>query len=150
MKGSDTIPTSEHVNIVERWFDDLFTRGELDAVDVLVAPEFVAHGQGGMEVSHGREAFREWLRWHLSAFSDREWSVHDVISEGNRAVARYTGWATYKGGLLDIPSSDQRVNETGILILRVDGGVVGELWSEMSDLQLVMQLGAFPVPDEDR
>jgi predicted ester cyclase len=113
-------------------------------VDGLVAPDFVAHGLGGMEDSHGREAFREWLRWYLSAFADREWTVHEVISEGNRVVARYSGWVTYKGGLLDIPSRDQRVLETGILILRVRDGLVQELWSEMSDLQLVMQLGAFP------
>jgi predicted ester cyclase len=119
----------------------------LDAVDGLVAPDFVAHGQGGMEDSHGREAFREWLRWYLSAFVDREWTLYEVISEGDRAVARYSGWATYKGGLLGIPSTDQRVLETGILILRVDGGGVKESWSEMSDLQLVMQLGAFPERD---
>ena len=113
-------------------------------MDGLVALDFVAHGQGGVEGSHGRGAFREWLRWCLSAFADREWTVHEVISEGDRAVARYSGWTTYRGGLLDIPSSDQRVLETGILIFRVRVGLVQDLWSEMSDLQLVMQLGAFP------
>jgi hypothetical protein len=51
--------------------------------------------------------------------------------------------------LLDIPSSDQRVLESEILIFRVEKGLVRELWSEMSDLQVVMQLGAFPVPDQD-
>jgi predicted ester cyclase len=116
-------------------------------VDGLVAPDFVAHGQGGMEDSHGREAFREWPGWYLSAFADREWTVHDIISERDRAVARYSGWATYMGGLLYIPASDQRVLETGILILRVEDGVVREIWSEMSDLQLVMQLGAFLTPE---
>ncbi|HEY6580957.1 MAG TPA: hypothetical protein VIZ60_07470 [Rubrobacter sp.] len=52
----------------------------------------------------------------------------------------------YSGGLLDIPSRDQRVFETSILILYVEGGFVQELWSEMSDLQVIMELGAFPVP----
>jgi hypothetical protein len=42
------------------------------------------------------------------------------------------------------------VIETGILILRVEAGVVKEISSEMSDLQLVMQLGAFPEQDGDR
>ncbi len=123
----------------------------MDAVDGLVAPDFVARGQGGMEDSHGREAFREWLGWYLSAFADRAWTVHDVLSEGEKVVARYSGWATYRGGLLDIPSTDQRVLETGILILRIRDGLVREIWSEMSDLQVVMQLGAFPVskPDEN-
>jgi steroid delta-isomerase-like uncharacterized protein len=143
------VPTAEHENIVARWFEDLFTRGDLAAVDDLVAPDFVAHGQGGSEATRGREAFREWLRWYTSAFTEREWTVHDVISEGEKVVARNSGWVTYRGGLLGIPSEGQRVLETGILILRVRDGLVQELWSEMSDLQLVMQLGAFPLPAQD-
>ena len=142
------MPKAEHVDVVRRWFDDLFTRGDLGAVDVLVAPDFVAHGQGGSEAVHGREAFREWLRWYTSAFTEREWTVHDVISEGEKVVARNSGWVTYRGGLLDIPSEGQRVLETGILILRVEDGLVRELWSEMSDLQVMMQLGAFPQPGQ--
>ena len=101
-----------------------------------------------MDDAHGRETFREWLRWYTSAFVDREWTVHDVLSEGDKAVARCEGWSTYTGGLLDIPSTDQRIQETSILILRAEDGVVKEIWSEMSDLQVVMQLGAFPVPEE--
>lgn len=77
-------------------------------------------------------------------FTEREWAVHEVISEGEKAVARYSGWATYRGGLLGIPSEDQRVLETEILILQLRDGIVREVWSEMSDLQLVMQLGALP------
>ena len=138
------MPKAEHEGIVGRWFDDLFTRGDLDAVNGLVSPDFVAHGQGGSEAVHGREAFREWLRWYTSAFTEREWTVHDLISEGDKVVARNSGWVTYRGGLLGIPPEGQRVLETGILILRVEDGLVRELWSEMSDLQLVMQLGAFP------
>ena len=141
------MPAREHVNIAERWFEDLFTRGDLDTVEDLVAQDFVAHGQGGMDDVHGRETFRGWLRWYTSAFVDREWTVHDILSEGDKAVARCSGRATYKGGLLGIPSRDQRVLETSILILRVEGGMVKEIWSEMSDLQLVMQLGACPVPE---
>ncbi len=118
-------------------------------MDGLVAPDFVAHGQGGMDDTHGRETFREWLRWYLAAFAAREWTVHDIISEGDKVVTRYSGRATYKGGLLDIPSEDQRVLETGILILRVRDGLVREIWSEMSDLQVVMQLGAFPAPERE-
>jgi len=140
------MPVPEHVSIAERWLGDLFTRGDLDAVDDLIAQNFVAHGQGGMDDARGRETFREWLRWYTSAFVDREWTVHDIISEGDKIVVRCSGRATYKGGLLDIPSENQQVLETSILILRVEDGLVQEIWSEMSDPQVVMQLGAFPAP----
>ena len=119
-------------------------------MDELVSADFVAFGTGGdgrTIETLGPAAFKEWLGWYLSAFSDREWTVHEVISEGRKVVARYSGWATYRGGLLDIPSENQRVRETGILIYRIGGGKVEAIWSEMSDLQVVMQLGAFPVPE---
>ena len=149
-KGKINIPTRQHLEIVERWFEDLFTRGELRAMDELVSADFVAFGTGGEGQSietRGPDAFKEWLGWYLSTFTDREWTVHEVISEGPKVVARYSGWATYRGGLLEIPSENQRVRETGILIYRIEGGKVQEIWSEMSDLQVVMQLGAFPVPE---
>jgi predicted ester cyclase len=147
-KGEITIPTREHREIVERWFEDLFTRGDLSAVDAVVSSDLVAYGTGsdGWTIeTRGPGAFREWLRWYLSAFTDREWTVHEVISEGDKVVACYSGWVTNRGGLLDIPSSDQRIRETGILIYRIEGGKVAEIWAEMSDLPVVMQLGAFPV-----
>ncbi len=68
------MPTDAHEAVVERWFDDLFTRGELDAVDGLVAPDFVGYGTGGdgrIRQTRSREAFRGWLRWYLSAFAER-------------------------------------------------------------------------------
>ena len=139
--------SSESTRIVERWFEDLFTRSDLSAVDELVAADFVAHGQGDHPGTHGVEAFKDWLRWYRASFTDPEWTVHDIISEGDKIVARYSGWTTYRGGLLDIPSEDQRVLESGILIYRIEAGKVKELCSEMSDLQVVQQLGAFPVAD---
>ena len=116
-------------------------------VDDIAAADFVAHGPGDHPGSQGIEAFKDWLRWYRASFTDPEWTVHDVITAGDKIVARYSGTTTYRGGLLDIPSKDQRVVETGILIYRIEGGKVKEIWSEMSDLQMVQQLGAFPPAD---
>ncbi len=144
--------SSESTRIVERWFEDIFTRGDLSAVDDIVAAGFVAHGQGDHPGTHGVAAFKDWLRWYRASFTEPEWKVHDVIVAGDKIVTRYSGTTTYRGGLLDIPSEDQRILETGILIYRIEDGKIKEIWSEMSDLQVVQQLGAFPVadPEEDR
>ena len=137
----------ESVRIVRRWFEDIFTRGDLSVVDEIVADDFVAHGPGDHPGTRGTEAFKDWLRWHRASFTDPEWTVHDVIAAGDKILARYSGTTTYRRGLLGIPSKNQRVLETGILIYTIEGGKVKEVWSEISDLQVVQQLGAFPVPD---
>ena len=49
-------------NIVQRWFEDLFTRGDLSAVEGLVTADFVAYGTGGdgrTIETRSPEAFRE-------------------------------------------------------------------------------------------
>ncbi len=139
--------TESHTEIVHRWFYDLFAQGNIDLVDEIVAPNFVSCDPSGHCGVRGPDAFKEWLRWYRATFTDPEWTVHDIIVAGDKIVARYSGNTTYRGGLLDIPSTNQRVTESGILIYRVEDGKVKELWSEMSDLQVMQQLGAFPVPD---
>jgi ketosteroid isomerase-like protein len=110
-KGEITIPTREHQETVERWFEDLFTSGDLSAVDELLSADFVAYGTGGAGQTietRGPGAFREWLQWYLSSFTDREWIVHDVISEGDKVVARYSGWATYAQAEAELPRTPYR------------------------------------------
>jgi predicted ester cyclase len=142
------MPKSEHKTIVERWFREIFEQGNYDTVDEIVAEDFTAYPQGPGEPARGRETFKQWLDWYRSSFTEQEWTIHDIISEGNKVVVRYTGYTTYRGGLFDILSENQRILETGILIYRIENGQVQELWAEMSDLQVVMQLGAFPCPSD--
>jgi predicted ester cyclase len=133
--------------LVRVWFDDLFTRGDLDAVERAVTESFVAHAQGGAGATEGRERFRDWLRWYTGTFVDREWRVEEVIEAGDRLVVRYTGRTTYAGGWHPAAATGRRVTETGILIFRLAGEQAAELWAEMSDLQVAAQLGVVDLTD---
>jgi steroid delta-isomerase-like uncharacterized protein len=138
-----------HRVIVERWLGDLYSSGNLDALDELVTEDLVVHGPGGSGDVQGVDALREGLRWYFGAFTDRAWTVHDVISSSDKVVARYTGHATYRGGWHGIPSTNQRVLETGITIFRVEDGKIQEIWFEVGDLRVAEQLGAFRWPELD-
>ncbi|SEN58689.1 hypothetical protein SAMN05192533_115112 [Mesobacillus persicus] len=77
------------------------------------------------------------MKWYRSVFQDDEWVIEDIIEQG-----RYTGWMTYIGGWFDIPSENQRVKETGIMIFAFENGKVKELWCENSDAAILFELGA--------
>lgn len=140
----------EYTSLVERWFQDIFTKGNLSVLDDIVAHDFIAHAQGEDDATCGREAFKAWLCWYQTTFTDAEWTIHDVIESTDKVVVRYSGRTIYRGGLLGIPSSNQRVLETGIAIFRIMDGKFQEMWCEMSDLQVMQQLRAFPVPKQNR
>ncbi|WP_175631828.1 ester cyclase [Virgibacillus siamensis] len=132
--------SAEKEAIVRTWFDEVFTKGNLDAVDTVAAKDMVIYSQGRNESAVGTDGFKKWLEWYCDSFANRTWFTNDIIEEEDKIVARYTGYSTYKGGLLDIPSEDQKVTETGIIIFRIENGKIAEQWCEMSDLQVVQQL----------
>jgi predicted ester cyclase len=123
----------------ERWFNEYFTRGNLDVLDKLTTPDFLYHSRNG---DSSREKMKKFMTWYRSVFQDDEWVIDDLIEQGNKLVVRYTGWMTYKGGWFNIPSENQRVKETGIMIFTFEDGKVKELWCENSDAAILYELGA--------
>lgn len=83
------------------------------------------------------------MTWYRSVFQDDEWVIDNLIEQGDKLVVRYTSWMTYKGGWFNIPSDNQRVKETGILIVIFQAGKMNELWCENSDAAILYELGAF-------
>ena len=123
--------------IAQAWFD-MCRAGDAFRFAELATEDFVFHGPGG---SGDRETFVDWLRWYPTAFADQRPSLEDVIDAGDRIVVRYVVRSSYLGGYLNLPARGQRVEETGIIISRLDGGRVAETWFEANDLEVARQLG---------
>ena len=131
--------------IAQAWFDMCGT-GDVVRFAELATDDFLCHGPGG---TGDRSVFLDWLRWYPSSFSEQRASLDDVIAEGDRVVVRYTVRSTYRGGYLDLPARGQHVEETGIIIYRLDGGRVAETWFEGNDLEVAQQLGGRVHAPED-
>jgi predicted ester cyclase len=82
--------------------------------------------------------------WYRSSFTDAVWQILDLLSVDDKVVVRYAGKTTYRGGLFQIPANNQRVTEMGILIFQIREDRLCTLWSALSDLELVLELGAIP------
>ena len=131
--------SNEKRRAAERWFNEYFTRGNLDALDELTTGDFVYHSRNG---DNRKENMKEFMIWYRNVFQEDEWLIDDLIEQDNKLVVRYTGWMTYKGGWFDIPSENQRVKETGIMIFIFQDGRIKDLWCENSDAAILFELGA--------
>jgi predicted ester cyclase len=79
------------------------------------------------------------LDWH-QAFPDYQFTVEDVIVEGDRLVARYTSSGTHLGTLSGIPGTGRKVTLTGIDIMRFDGDLLAEWWHNEDMYGLMQQI----------
>jgi steroid delta-isomerase-like uncharacterized protein len=123
--------------IAQAWFEMCRT-GDEERLRQLSTEDYVAHGPGG---SGDRDAFAEWLQWYPTSFADQTPVLEDVIVGDERIVVRYRVRSTYRGGYLNLPGFGQAVEETGIIIFRLDAGRVAETWFEGNDLEVAQQLG---------
>jgi steroid delta-isomerase-like uncharacterized protein len=140
--------TEENKAAERRYYEEVWRKRNLAAIDELVAPEFVDHdplpGQGP-----GREGFRQaGPALAFSAFPDAQITIEDVIAEGDTVVTRWTCRGTHRGALMGIPPTHKQVTVAGIEINRYAGGQRVEAWRQWDALGLLRQLGAIPPPGQ--
>lgn len=130
----------ENKALVRRFIDEVFVKGRLDAVDELVAADFVPHtwpstGDGRDDLKHAMERIRNGL-------SEPSFEVEDEIAEGDRVAVRLTAGATHTGDFMGMAGSGKRYSIGEIHIFRITDGMVVEHWHQFDQVGLMKQLGA--------
>ncbi len=139
--------TEENKARVHRFFEEVFNRKNMAALDEFVDPQAVDH-PAPAGAPGGIEGARQFAGMFLAAFPDVRFMVEDLIAEGDQVVARLTQSGTHQGIFLGIPPTGKRVKVTGIEIFRLAGGKIVEHWNSYDDLGLFQQLGVLPpTPD---
>jgi steroid delta-isomerase-like uncharacterized protein len=115
-------------------------------MDELFAADFVDHNPAVL--SHDLEGTKQLFSMYLDAFPDVQITVDDLIAEGDRVAARFTGQGTHKGPFMGLPPTGKPFTLTAIDILRIVDGKIVEHWGEADTLGLLQQLGAIPAPGQ--
>ena len=73
-----------------------------------------------------------------------QFTVQDVVAEGDRVVVRWTQDGTHVGEFAGIPPTDKTFTIGGIDIYRVEDGALCEHWHMVDQLSILGQLGVLP------
>lgn len=131
--------------VYRRFLDEGFNRGNLDALDDILTPDYVDHNAPPGTLP-GPAGIKPIIAAFRAAFPDVHMTIEDQLAEGNRVATRYTFRGTHLGNLMGIPPSGKPVEMTGITIVRIDGGKMAEGWVVYELLSLMQQIGAIPSP----
>jgi steroid delta-isomerase-like uncharacterized protein len=104
--------------LLRRFYEELWSQGDLEAIPELVAENFVDH-HPLPGAPPGREGLAALVTTWRTAFPDMRETVEDLIAEGDKVVGRFTMRGTHGGEFMGVPPTGRSVAMSGIDIVRV-------------------------------
>lgn len=129
--------------LVRRAHDEVWSQGNLSAIDQLWAADFLGHPPLGPDW-RGSETLRERLTAHRSTFPDWKEDVQEVIAEGDRVAAWWISTGTDVGGFRGHAPTGRQVKIREFGFYRIADGRIVEQWVLADILSLQQQLGWVP------
>jgi steroid delta-isomerase-like uncharacterized protein len=132
----------ENKQVVLRFYEELWNRGNLDAADELVAPDYVRHDLRPGDAPPGPAGQKAVAEKFWAAFPDVSLEVEALVAEGDLVVARWTMFGTHTGAWGDSAPTGRSVRFSGVNFFRIADHKIAEIWNVRDDLGLREQLGA--------
>jgi steroid delta-isomerase-like uncharacterized protein len=133
--------------LVRRWFDEIWNRGNVDAVDELLAPGGVLHDPSMDDVvALEAEAFKAHVRAMRHAIPDIRFTIEFAMETDEHVAVRVTATGTHTGHGLGIEPTGRSFRVAGMVMAHVRDGRFVEGWNHFDLLGLFGQLGVVVRP----
>ena len=139
---------SEQSKAAARGVFEAWQRGDLDALDELVAPDAMDHDAYNPYREEGLEGLKKLIQMYRAAFPDTRFTIEEQVAEGDLVATRWSASGTNEGELMGNPATGRSVNISGISIDRIQDGKVVESWGNWDTLGMFQQLGLAAQPEQ--
>jgi steroid delta-isomerase-like uncharacterized protein len=131
--------------LMQRWFQEVWTSGRASAIDEMFAENGVAHGLSGDDSDlHGPAEYKPFFETFRSGFPNLVIDVDDLIAEGDKVAVRFTLRAKHEGECLGVKPTHRPVVATGLCIARIEEGKIAEAWNAFDFMTVLRQMDALP------
>jgi predicted ester cyclase len=125
---------------MKRIYDEL-NKGNLKAIDELVADNFRAHHiVPDTRMSTDKAAMSRELAEILTVFPDLQLTILDLVAKGDKVWAYTVMRGTHKGAFLGRKPTGKKFEAKGVEIVRLVNGKAVEKWSVFDALAMLQQL----------
>jgi len=129
---SERIPLlPDYKSLIRRYYSEIWNAWSTPALEELISSNIVFRGSIGTSVN-GIGEFKQYVNRIRSAFPDFHNHIEELISEGEKVVARLTYSGTHRGELFGFSGTGTKVTYQGIAIFQfregkiVSGYVLGD------------------------
>ena len=125
--------------LVRRFVTEVWNEGNLALADELVHQDYDIP-----EIGRGPEAVKRVVTVFRTAFPDMDWSIENLIAEGDWVAVRLLLHGTHRGEFRGIAPTGRRVTMQEMVFWRIVDGRLHTIWVQADTLGLRVQLGVIP------
>jgi steroid delta-isomerase-like uncharacterized protein len=133
----------QNKSIVRRWVEEGWNKRNTALIDQLFTPNFYQH-ETGPETVNSSEALKPFVAGYLSAFPDLQFTIEDLVAEGDKVVWRFKATGNNTGPFMGGPATSKSVAVTGTITFRLENSRMAEAWLNLDVLGLLQQVGIIP------
>jgi predicted ester cyclase len=126
-----------------RKYIEIWNTGDKAGIDSF--PDFIMHNHGG-RVRVGPGMLGRVISTWRKSMPDLTFTIDETVVQGNKVVMRVTLKGTYKERLFpesgDPQSPPRLIHATGLLMFRTGDGKIQEIWQELDESILRVEMGA--------
>lgn len=127
--------------LARRLIDDIWSNGDLDAIDELVAEDYVDYYEGEAHV-HGRDGLKEYVRGLRESFPDFGKEIAELVTEGDTVALRFMATGTHEAEYEGIEPTGTEMSFAGSIFVHVEDGQITATYESADTWGLMEQLGA--------
>jgi len=105
-------------------------KADIDALDEMIAPDYVSHSRLLPDQQPGREGYKQAVAQLLATMSNTRFLLEDQVAEADKVMSRFSVRATHdRAELMGIAPTGREVSFKSIEIHRIKGGKIAEYWA---------------------
>lgn len=130
---------------VERFLAGTHSRNieDIAVIDETVGPEITCHGFPGFTIAD-HEGYKSFFRVFRQSFTDMDWTVHALVADDSHVAARWEIQATFSGDFAGAEADGRRITFDGMVLYRMQDGLIAETWLHINETMLLSAIGAMP------
>lgn len=130
------------MDLLTRWFEEVWNKGREEAIDEMADADVVVHGMEdplGNPV-RGIQEFKSFFRTFQNAFSDLHVEVGHTIYQGDYGAVRFTVTGVHSGEGLGFAPQSAKLKFDGMAMVRFSNGKIAESWNCVDFMKMYQQI----------
>jgi steroid delta-isomerase-like uncharacterized protein len=137
--------TIEANKLLMNRFTEFINTASESLAEELISQNAIFYVPGRPEPVSGPVGYLEIIGMMRSGFPDIQWTLEELIAEGDNIAARFTMCGTHQGTFFGFPPTGKKIEVKAMNIYRFSDSQIIEEYGQPDLLGLLQQIGAIPM-----